>query len=200
MAENRLDDPVDRTSADSFPASDPPGWIGTIAGGPARPVEDRSRNATSKTSWLSAPLSQQWRIVALQGAAALALGLLAVLWPAIALVGLVLILAVYCVIHATFPLREAVTRARHGDHRIMPGFRALLWLIAAAIAMIAGTMAAIFLGFEFAFRPTPGVVAVTRLIAIGAFACGGLLLMRAIRLHRDGQKRVVSGGAARPAP
>jgi uncharacterized membrane protein HdeD (DUF308 family) len=200
VAENRLDDAVDRTSADSFPASDPPGWIGTIAGGPARPVEDRSWNAMSKTGWLSAPLSQQWRMAAVQGVAAIVLGLLAVLWPAIALVGLVLIFAVYCIIHAIFPLREAIAKARHGGHWIMPGFRALFWLIAAAIATIAGTMAAIFLGFEFAFRPTPAVVAMTWLIAIGAFACGGLLLMRAIRLHRDWQKRVVSGQAARLAP
>lgn len=42
MAANKPDDPVDIASADSFPASDPPAWIGTIAG--ATPASGRRRD------------------------------------------------------------------------------------------------------------------------------------------------------------
>jgi uncharacterized membrane protein HdeD (DUF308 family) len=182
MERNKPDDLVDQASAQSFPASDPPGWIGMTAGSPA----DRQREAEEPPfdpfDGLHARIARHWWAMALKGAAAVVLGLLAVSWPAITLLTLVLIFAAYCIVDAMLSAILAVRGARQGGRWVWPALTALAALAAAVIALL---------------YPGLTMVAFAVMLAAWAIVSGVLTIAAGVRLRRDhGKWWMIGGGAA----
>ncbi|HTH29336.1 MAG TPA: HdeD family acid-resistance protein [Sphingobium sp.] len=187
MEKNRPDDPVDRSSDQSFPASDPPSWTGTRAGAPrghdapepgVPPLFDKFLD----NERLHARVARHWWAIALKGAAAIVLGILAVAWPAITLLTLVLIFAAYCIVDAVLSVVLAVRGARQGGRWGWQAFGALVSLAAAAAALLYPGITL----FVFAI-----------MLAVWAVVSGAFTIAAGLRLRPDhGRWWMISGGAA----
>jgi len=131
---------------------------------------------------LNLRVARHWWAFAIRGALAIAFGVLALAWPLITLLTLVLIFAVYCIIDAVFSAVLAVRGARHGDRWGLLAFNAVLGLVAAGIALF-----------------YPGITLLVFAIMVGAWALltGALAILAAFRLRHDhGRIWMIVGGAA----
>ncbi|MCU7730798.1 HdeD family acid-resistance protein [Actinoplanes sp. KI2] len=118
-------------------------------------------------------LSRHWWAVALRGAAAILFGVLALVWPGITVLALVLLFGAYALVDGAFTLAAAFGNRDGGRTR---GDRA--WLFARGIAGILTAVIAVV---------WPGITALALLwvIALWAMVTGVLEIVAAFRLRKE---------------
>ena len=84
----------------------------------------------------NAQIAELWWVVALRGALAIALGIMALIWPIATLLTLVLVFAAYCVVDGLFSIILAVRGARRRERWWWSALYAVVALAAAAIAVL----------------------------------------------------------------
>lgn len=130
---------------------------------------------------LNARIARHWWVVGLRGLLAVALGVLAIAWPAITLLTLVLVFAFFCLVDAVFSAILAVRDARQGGH--------WGWLMLIALAgFAAGAIAILY----------PGVtlLAFVAMLAAWWIITGLASIIAASRLRGDhGRWWMIAGGA-----
>lgn len=114
-------------------------------------------------------LAQNWWVFLLRGILAIAIGVLAFVWPGITLVSLVLLFGVYAAADGILAIASAIT-----GHTPMPRW----WL---AVVGIAG-LAAAFMAFT---RPGLTVAVLLIVIAAWAIASGIMQIIGAIQLRKE---------------
>lgn len=186
MNQEQPDDPIDRASDHSFPASDPPAWIGTTVGGSCRRDPETSETLPRfdpfDRAWLNARIARYWWAMALRGAAAIVLGLLAISWPAITLFTLVLIFAGYCLVDAVLSAILAVRDAGQGARWVWPA-------LTAVAALAAGVVALLYPGLT--------MIAFAIVLAVWAIVTGFATIVAGARLPRNhGRWWMIAGGTA----
>jgi uncharacterized membrane protein HdeD (DUF308 family) len=115
-------------------------------------------------------LVRRWWLVVLRGVLAVLFGFLAIAWPGITVLALVLLWGVYSLVDGSTAVAIGVTdRAAPGDHRLIYGLLGLLG-IAAGVLTIAW----------------PGITALVLLvvIAVWALVAGALQIVAAIRMRK----------------
>lgn len=106
-------------------------------------------------------IANLWWAMALRGVGAIVLGTLAISWPAITLIILVLIFAAYCVADAFFSIVLAVRGARRHERWWWPALHALIALVAAAVALLfPGITMIAFVGMLIAWALLTGVFSI----------------------------------------
>jgi uncharacterized membrane protein HdeD (DUF308 family) len=114
-------------------------------------------------------LAQNWWVFLLRGILAIAVGVLAFVWPGITLVSLVLLFGIYAAADGILAIASAIT-----GHTPIPRW----WL---AIVGIAG-LAAAFMAFT---RPGLTLAVLLLVIAIWAIAAGVMEIIGAIQLRKE---------------
>jgi uncharacterized membrane protein HdeD (DUF308 family) len=117
------------------------------------------------------PLStESWRMVALRGALALVFGIIAIVYPGVTLLSLVLLFAVFALLDGGFGIAEAVQRMRRHERWGLP-------LLNGLVGIAVGTVAVLW----------PGLTAIAFVVLVAAWALliGVLLLMAAWRTKRS---------------
>ena len=128
---------------------------------------------------------ERWGLLILEGIVDLAAGLVAVLWPAITLVALIWIIAVWAIVSGALMLGAAFTlNLDHGR-----------WWLAL------GGIASIIFGILLVIEPLIGAVVLTMWIGAYAIVFGIFLLILAFQLHgkKEEHERKVPAGAAKKA-
>jgi uncharacterized membrane protein HdeD (DUF308 family) len=128
---------------------------------------------------------ERWGLLILEGIVDLAAGLVAVLWPAITLVALIWIIAVWAIVSGALMLGAAFTlNLDHGR-----------WWLAL------GGIASIIFGILLVIEPLIGAVVLTMWIGAYALVFGIFLLILAFQLHskKEERERKAPAGAAKKA-
>ncbi len=116
---------------------------------------------------------ERWGLLILEGIVDLAAGLVALLWPAITLVALVWIIAIWAIVTGALMLGAAFTlNLDHGR-----------WWLAL------GGIASVIFGILLVIEPLIGAVVLTLWIGAYALVFGGLLLILAFKLHSKQEER-----------
>ncbi|MCW8127372.1 HdeD family acid-resistance protein [Microbulbifer halophilus] len=131
---------------------------------------DTNTEPTLATRPILRVLSENWWLLLLRGVCALIFGLLALIWPGISLLALVILFGVYALLDGFLALVAAVL----GRHKSTP----LWWLILAGLISVAAGVV------TFAY---PQVTALVLVIFIGAWALvrGLFEIVGAVRLRRE---------------
>jgi len=129
-------------------------------------------------------MARNWWVIAIRGVAAIAFGVLTILWPTLSLVGLVFLFGAYALVDGV----SSVIAAVRGDPATRGhGLSVAVWGIA---GIIAGVIAFI----------NPGLTAITLLYVIAAWAIivGAMQIYAAYRLRREiqGEWLLAIGGVA----
>jgi uncharacterized membrane protein HdeD (DUF308 family) len=114
-------------------------------------------------------LSRYWWLVVLRGVAAVIFGVLALIWPGITVLALVILFGAYALVDGVFTLGTAV----FGDRPAQRG-----WLVVEGIAGIA-------IGILTFLWPGATALALLYLIAAWALVTGVLEIVAAVRLRRE---------------
>ncbi|AYC31188.1 HdeD family acid-resistance protein [Pseudomonas cavernae] len=117
--------------------------------------------------WLD--LGQHWKWIALRGFAALLFGVLALLWPGLALTMLVIFWGAYALVDGLFSLIGA-WRMRHEGEPLWP------LLVVGVLGVVAGLAALLW--------PELTALGLLMLIAIWAIAIGALQIVAALRVRQ----------------
>jgi uncharacterized membrane protein HdeD (DUF308 family) len=128
---------------------------------------------------------ERWGLLILEGIVDLAAGLVAVLWPAITLVALIWIIAIWAIVSGALMLGAAFTlNLDHGR-----------WWLAL------GGIASIIFGILLVIEPLIGAVVLTMWIGAYAIVFGIFLLILAFQLHgkKEERERKMPAGAAKKA-
>jgi len=108
-----------------------------------------------------ARIANMWWAMALRGVGAIILGMLALLWPAITLIMLVLIFAAYCIADAFFSIVLAFRGARRNERWWWLALHAFVALAAAVVALLYPAITIIaFVGMMIAWALLTGVVSI----------------------------------------
>ena len=124
---------------------------------------------------------ERWGLLLLEGVVDVAAGAVAVLWPAITLVALIWVIAVWAIISGALMLGAAFgLNLDHGR-----------WWLAL------GGIASIIFGVLLVIEPLVGAVVLTMWVGAYAIVFGGVLLVLAFQLHskREAQMRKAPAGA-----
>jgi uncharacterized membrane protein HdeD (DUF308 family) len=115
-------------------------------------------------------LSMDWRSVALRGAAAVAFGVLTLVWPGLTITVLVLLFGIYALIDGVVHLMAAFGGSREREGRGVLIFEGVAGVIAGIIAIV-----------------WPGITALALLYVIAAWAIitGVIRIMAALQLRRE---------------
>jgi uncharacterized membrane protein HdeD (DUF308 family) len=118
-------------------------------------------------------VERQWWVLLLWGIVALAAGVLAMIWPEITALALVLLMGAHALVNGVLEIILAVRLRRRGTGQ---------WLLGAAgvLSMLFGLFVLIF--------PGAGALALVWLIAAHAIAIGILLLAAGFSLRRYGER------------
>jgi uncharacterized membrane protein HdeD (DUF308 family) len=124
---------------------------------------------------------ERWGLLLLEGVVDIAAGAVAVMWPAITLVALIWVIAVWAIISGALMLGAAFgLNIDHGR-----------WWLAL------GGIASIIFGVLLVIEPLVGAVVLTMWVGAYAVVFGGVLLVLAFQLHskREAQLRKAPAGA-----
>jgi uncharacterized membrane protein HdeD (DUF308 family) len=127
-----------------------------------------------------AVLAQNWWAIAIRGAIAILLGLVAIFLPGATMLSLVLLFGAYAFVDGVFGIVSAVRAARQRERWGLLVLEGIVDIATAAVAF---------------FWPGITVVAFVLLVAIWAIVTGALMLAAAFRLEiEDGRWWMVFGG------
>lgn len=116
----------------------------------------------------SARTANLWWAMVLRGAGAIVLGTVAILWPAITLIVLVLIFAAYCIVDTIFSIVLAIRGARRHERWWWPALNALAALAAAAVALSYPDITLMaFVGMLIAWALLTGVLSIAAAFRLG---------------------------------
>ena len=117
------------------------------------------------------PLSaESWRMVALRGVLALMFGIIAIVYPAVTILALVLLFAAFALLDGGLSIAEAVYRMRRHERWGLP-------LLNGLVGIAVGTAAVLWPGLT--------AIAFVVLVAVWALLSGVLLVMTAWRIRRS---------------
>ena len=131
-----------------------------------------------------AQIAELWWVVALRGAFAIALGIMALIWPIATLLTLVLVFAAYCVVDGVFSIILAVRGAKRRKTLWWPALYALLALAAAAVAVLyPGITMFAFVAMLIAWALLNGVLSIAAAFRLGrAYGRGWLIASGVVSL------------------
>ncbi len=125
-------------------------------------------NGLSRRDAMSASLARNWWAMALRGALAIVVGLIAILVPVAAMFSLALVFGVYLVVDGAFGIVAAARAAQHHE-------RWGLLLAEGVLGIAVGVLVAIY--------PAGAVLGFVLLAAAWALVTGVLMLVASFRLH-----------------
>jgi uncharacterized membrane protein HdeD (DUF308 family) len=132
------------------------------------------------SAWKAARSGERWGLLIFEGLVDIAAGLLAVIWPAITMVALIWLVAIWAIVSGALMLYAAFTLNRdHGR-----------WWLAL------GGIASLIFGVLLVIEPLIGAVVLTMWIGAYALVFGGFLLVLAFQLHSRKEERERKAPAA----
>jgi uncharacterized membrane protein HdeD (DUF308 family) len=137
------------------------------------------------SAWKAARSGERWGLLILEGLVDIAAGLIAVILPAITMVALIWIVAIWAMVSGALMLYAAFTLNRdHGR-----------WWLAL------GGIASLVFGILLVIEPLIGAVVLTMWIGAYALVFGGVLLVLAFQLHsrKEDRERKAPAAAAKKA-
>jgi uncharacterized membrane protein HdeD (DUF308 family) len=117
----------------------------------------------------SSVLAQNWWLVALRGVLAIIFGVIAIIWPGITLLSLVLLFSAYMLLDGVLAIISAVRAAGRGD-------RWLLLVADGILRMAVGVLAFLW--------PAITVLAFVIIVAVWSIVSGSMMIAAAFRLNR----------------
>ena len=124
-------------------------------------------------AWKAARTGERWGLLILEGIVDIAAGLVAVVWPAITMVALIWLVAIWAIVSGALMLYAAFMLNRdHGR-----------WWLAL------GGIASLIFGVLLVIEPLVGAVVLTMWIGAYAVVFGGFLLVLAFQLHSRKEER-----------
>ena len=125
------------------------------------------------SAWKAARSGDRWGLLILEGLVDIAAGLIAVAWPAITMVALIWLVAIWAIVSGALMLYAAFMLNRdHGR-----------WWLAL------GGIASLIFGVLLVIEPLIGAVVLTMWIGAYAIVFGGFLLVLAFQLHSRKEER-----------
>jgi uncharacterized membrane protein HdeD (DUF308 family) len=125
------------------------------------------------SAWKAARSGERWGLLIVEGLVDIAAGLIAVIWPAITMVALIWLVAIWAIVSGALMLYAAFTLNRdHGR-----------WWLAL------GGIASLIFGVLLVIEPLIGAVVLTMWIGAYALVFGGFLLVLAFQLHSRKEER-----------
>jgi uncharacterized membrane protein HdeD (DUF308 family) len=137
------------------------------------------------SAWKAARSGERWGLLILEGLVDIAAGLIAVILPAITMVALIWLVAIWAIVSGALMLYAAFTLNRdHGR-----------WWLAL------GGIASLVFGILLVIEPLIGAVVLTMWIGAYALVFGGVLLVLAFQLHsrKEDRERKAPAAAAKKA-
>jgi uncharacterized membrane protein HdeD (DUF308 family) len=125
------------------------------------------------SAWKAARSGERWGLLIVEGLVDIAAGLIAVAWPAITMVALIWLVAIWAIVSGALMLYAAFMLNRdHGR-----------WWLAL------GGIASLIFGVLLVIEPLIGAVVLTMWIGAYAIVFGGFLLVLAFQLHSRKEER-----------
>lgn len=135
--------------------------------------QDPRPRGSASDDWLerirSSVLAQNWWVVALRGVLGIAFGVIALIWPGITLLSLVLLFSAYMLVDGILAIVSAVRAARSG-HR---------WLL-----LVAEGLLRIAVGVLAFLWPEITVLAFVIIVAAWSIVSGSMMVAASLRLNR----------------
>lgn len=135
--------------------------------------QDPRPRGSASDDWLerirSSVLAQNWWVVALRGVLGIAFGVIALIWPDITLLSLVLLFSAYMLVDGMLAIVSAVRAARSG-HR---------WLL-----LVAEGLLRIAVGVLAFLWPEITVLAFVIIVAVWSIVSGSMMVAASLRLNR----------------